>query len=79
MVLLERSAVKISKSAKLKDHWEGPYEIVDTKCPQNVTIKLKSRGRTTKEVHVSQVKKYYDRADFTLVMETKNQNTINLR
>ena len=79
MVLLEKSATKISKNAKLKDHWEGPYEVIDAKRPQNITIKLKSRGRTTKEVHVSQVKKYYDRADFILVMEIQNQSTINLQ
>ena len=77
-VLLERSAAKISKNAKLQDHWAGPYQILNMKCPQNVTIKVQSRGQTTKEVHISQVKKYWDRAEFTLWMETNDPLTLRI-
>ena len=42
-VLLERSAILISKNAKLKTHWEGPYEITKISCPQNVTLKYNRR------------------------------------
>ena len=69
IVVIELSAVKMGRHAKMKDHWSEPYKVINIKCPQNLTVITTIGRKIKKEIHSSHAKLYNSRIDFTLFLE----------
>ena len=75
-VLVISQPKKQQRSAKLRYHHEGPYEIVSKKTDNCYIIRDITSNRE-RRMNVVNLKRYYSRAEFTLWCESKERSLLN--
>ena len=79
LIMIEESAKKNSRCAKLKDHWGPPHRVLEIPIPRRLIVQPIYGRKVKKEIHVSHAKRYYSRGDFTLFMERRDPTKLEIK